>query len=677
MAIVELGGGLPPVEVPDEVWNALSPEDQERQRQAIREAVSQGVTKNEPPPTERGKAFMQGLTLGAWDEIKGAASGAASWMSGDGYTDAYNQSVEAERNALEAYRAAYPYSSLAWEGGGALAPTVAAMLAAPFTGGSSAAAVAPTAGRLAAIGRSALHGAKVGGATGAVYGFNSGEGDIGNRFGKAVADGLVGAGGGAVIGGAMTAVGQSIFKPAVDWIRRKSGDRMAGVVSAEIQRLAQRGGLTPDEVIEGVRNGTLMAENKTLGLMIRKFYSEGGEAQSLIRNRLDARPAETRKAALDAVQGELADPGNPLANKRVSDEAAAIAERDAYAGALFRPDGTPIAPASTVISMLEMVARDAPEALTNAAKAARLKYGIKPFFTEKDGVISFTRTPTLAEAESTFRALRDLTSKAYKDSSGDIGEGYGLFRDMLKQELDNTSLPLKAARAEAAIVRHANDFFKLGQTAAGKTPDELELIMRQIAERDAALATDEGLKAFRAGLVAALRGQLSRPSTAPGVIRDLAEPSTGRGTALRLALPDGAEGRVVPKLEVARDAQAARDTIIGGSQTAQTTMSQGIGDNMGVAQDAASAIGGSDLFAWARLLSRLVGDRAPNLSEAQRMEIARIVLSDDPLLVERALKDNSLIGVLEKKVVNTLDGLGRAGARVSPIVAEQGLLSDR
>jgi hypothetical protein len=631
----------------------------------------------EDKPTERLRAAAQGLTFGASDEIAAAAQNPISafnsimgWDGGKPYED----TLKSERGKLDQYRKDYPYSSLGWEVGGAALPIAASIVAAPFTGGTSAeAAAAPTAGRLASVIGAGLRGAKAGAIGGAAYGFNSGEGGFKARAIRAGVDAGLGAAGGGAIGAAASTAGNVILKPAIDWIRNKSGDRMAGVVSAEIQRLAQEGGLTADEVIDGVANGRLMAENKTLTTMIRKFYSEGGKAASVIRNRLDTRPAETRAVAQDTMQSHLADAGNPLANKRASDEATRLAERDAYKGAF---DQMPQVP-DNIVSKLQMVARDAPEALTAAAKAAKLKYGVNPFFTEKDGQIIFTRTPSLAEAESTYRALRDLSGQAYKAGQGDIGEGYGLYRDMMKGELDATSGALAQARSDAAIVRHANDFFKLGQMAANKSPDELEVIMKQISERDAALGTDEGIKAFRAGLMTNLRGQMSRPSSAPGVIRNLANPETGPGTALRYALPDGAEPGVQQALDVARDAQAAQSNIIGGSQTAQTMMNQrGIGDVANMASDAGAALTGNPM-AIMRLVTSIIGKNAPKLSEAQRLEVARIVVSEDPALVERALKDNTLTGVLEKKIVQAIDMVGKVGARSAPIVLDRGLLANK
>jgi hypothetical protein len=161
------------------------------------------------------------------------------------------------------------------------------------------------------------------------------------------------------------------------------------------------------------------------------------------------------------------------------------------------------------------------------------------------------------------------------------------------------------------------------------------------------------------------------------VIRNLADPETGPGTALRYALPEGAEPGVQQALDVARDANAASDTILKNSLTALTTGNQrGIGDVTNMASDASAALGGNPM-AIMRIVSSIVGKSAPKLSEAQRLEIARIVVSEDPALVERALKDNTLTGVLEKKIVQTIDMVGKAGARSAPIVLDRGLLSNK
>lgn len=601
-------------------------------------------------PTERLRAAIgQGAMLGFGDE----AMAALRAPFGDGtMSENYDAALTDERARLAAYREAYPASSLGYEMLGAAAPVLlSGGAAAPVAGGRMAAALAGGV-------RGAIGGAKAGMA----YGFGSGEGGVVNRAANAGVEGILGGGIGGALGALGGVVGRSL-DGLVNWVRNKSGDRMAGVVASEVQRLAQQGGMTPDEVIDGVRNGTLMAENRTLESMIRRFYAEGGPAGAEIKTTLSARPGETRAAAMEQAQAALGSPGNPLANRRVSEQATKEAEDIAYEQA-FRPGGVEaMAPDNLVAAMADIAGR-APNALKAAAEVARVKYGITPFFTEAaDGTIQFGRAPTLREAELTYRSLRDMAGKAYADKAGTLGGALKDLGEGFKGRLDAASPPLATARAEAKVVRDARDAFTAGTEAFRKSPDELALLMDDIT----ALGPD-AVAAFREGMLTSLRAGMSKPSAAPGMMRSLSDEATGPGTALRLALPPGTADDVTRALDVASNAQRASSAIIGGSQTAQTMMAPTVGGAVNVGQEIVSGIGG-DLMAWARLIGGLADNVNPSLTDAQRLEVARIVLSKDPALVERALKDSSMVGQLQRATIEAIDRVTAGATRAAPSAA--------
>ena len=88
-------------------------------------------------PKQRVRSMAQGLTLGFADELEARAVALASGRP-------YDEVLAEVRDKLEAYQEANPVSSLAYEAGGAMIPTAMALLAAPFTGGSSTAVAAPS-----------------------------------------------------------------------------------------------------------------------------------------------------------------------------------------------------------------------------------------------------------------------------------------------------------------------------------------------------------------------------------------------------------------------------------------------------------------------------------------------------------------------------------------------------
>lgn len=598
------------------------------------------------PPTQRLRAVGQGLTLGFADEL---LAGLRAPFGEGSLAQNYEAALQNERDVLKQYRQDYPYSSLAYEMAGAVAPTL-------FTGGAGAAA---SGGRLAAALTGGVRGAISGAKTGALYGFGTGEGGLENRAANMGVEGMFGAGVGGVLGGAGAAFKSTIVDGLVNWVRNKTGDRMAGTVGREVLRLAEQGGMTPDEVIQGVAEGRLMAENRTLSSMIRKFYSEGGPAGAEIKRVLTARPGETRAAALQEVQGALGSPGNPLANRRVSEELTQEAETAAYERA-FKPSGVEIPAPDEVVSMMDMIASRTPAAFKAAEQVARVKHGLRPFFTENaDGTITFTRPPTLREAELVYRSLRDMAGSAYSSSQGTLGTALKDLAEAFKKRVDTAAPPLQAARAEAANVRNARDAFTAGQEAARKSPDELALIIADIEAKG-----PDVMAAFREGLLTSIRAGLAKPSAAPGLMRGLADEGTGPGTALRLALPPGAAPAVTQKLTNAAEAQRAYSEIVQNSQTAPTMLAPSVGGSVNTVQEAVSGMQG-DLMAWARLIGGLADNAAPNLTDAQRLEIARVVLSADPELVGRALKDDTMIGELQRLTAQAVDRVVRGGTRAA------------
>lgn len=598
------------------------------------------------PPTERARAMAQGATFGFADEI---LAGLQAPFGPGSMGENYDAALQQERGVLKQYKKDYPLSSAAYEVGGAILPALLT------GGGSTAVSAARAGGVVGGLARGAISGAKAG----AAYGFGTGEGGAMKRvagMGAGAAYGGLAGGALGAAGGALKGVGGRL----TDWVRNKSGNRIAGVVAREVQRLVEQGGMTADEVVEGVAQGRIMVENRTLESMIRKFYSEGGPAGAEIKTVMSARPGETRAAAMGELQGALGSPGNPLARRRASEELTKQAENAAYESA-FRPSGVELPAPPEVVAQMADIATRAPGALKNAAEVARVKYGIRPFFTEApDGTIAFAREPTLREAELIYRSLRDMKGEAFKSGRGTLGGAYSDLAEGFKGQVDIASPPLAAARAEAATVRNARDAFTAGQEAIRKSPDELALIIQDVE----ALGPD-ALAAFREGMLTSVRAGMSKPSAAPGLMRGLANEETGPGTALRLALPPGVAPAVTQKIGIAEDAQRAYKNIIEGSQTAPTVMAPSIGGAANLGQQAVATATDGGLMSWLQLIGGAADRLKPNLTDAQRLQIARVVLSTDPALVSRALQDESLTGQVMAATAKAIDQLTQTGARAA------------
>lgn len=622
----------------------------EAQRKAVEAARArrqEQAAAIEAAPRERFRTSMQGLTLGTADEIEAAARAAASYVAsslGSG-ADArsYEDVLNEIRGNLKAYQEARPLEALAYEAGGAALPAAAAVIAAPFTGGASTAAVAPTVGRLAAMG--ALEGG--------AYAFGTGEGGFAERAARVPGGAVTGAIGGTVAGGVTRAAGGAV-NALTDAARRIVGNRGSSVVENEIQRLARQTGKTADEIADDILNGRIMAENETIKAAVRAYRAGGGEASTIITQAMTPRPAQTRAQAMDEIRQYLSDVNAPsaLRAQRASEEAAKVAERAAYAP--FKDMQAPDPVAREVLSALEVV----PEAIGEVNKMFRGLVSVTPSAT---GVgpsnVTFTRPITIDEAERVRRAISNAASAEYRAGFGGAGETFAEAEKGLRGILDVTTPELGAARTQAATVRAQRDAFEAGQSALVGDVNEKLLEFSKITD-------PQKIEAYRAGLMASLEARAATGSR-QSMIRNLANPETKEGQILRAVLPQDAIDAVLNRLETARASQVTTDFILGGSPTAETTM-EAARRGMGISvSDVVGVMSGSP-DAMINVASNIASRFTRDLTDAERARVARILVSEDPELVRRAISDEGAMAALQKRVqeltAGAARGAGRAGA---------------
>ena len=135
---------------------------------------------------------LQGLTLGAGAEMSATLAGAKNAITGgspsvmdDGtiverYKEGYGSALRGNRNALAASRETHPGTAIASEIAGAVTSPASLM-------------AAPAIAKSATLAGSALKGGASGATGGAVYGFLSGENDVGERTRASVVPAAIGA----------------------------------------------------------------------------------------------------------------------------------------------------------------------------------------------------------------------------------------------------------------------------------------------------------------------------------------------------------------------------------------------------------------------------------------------------------------------------------------------------
>lgn len=614
------------------------------QRAAYESALSiskERTAKKEAVPTQRTRTAAQGLTLGFADEIEARARALAT---GTPYEDVLNEI----RGSTKAYQEARPIEAMAYEVGGAALPALASIAAAPFTGGASTTAMAPTLARMGLMG----------GLEGAAYGFGTGEGGVGERLARVPGGAVTGAIGGAAGGAAVRGAGGAVTA-LTDSVRRLVGRRGSSIVENEIQRLAEQTGRTTDQIADDIMKGRILAENKSIRQAVRGYQTSGGEPTRILTEGLAPRPAQTRTAAMQGMREYLSDAGEPsaLQAQRRSEDLTRTAEREAYSQFETVP-----APDEVVSALGDTLSR-VPSASKEVEIALRAQTGQAPFYKIlDDGSVEFTRTPTLMEAERVRRAVGNRATALYKESMGGAGEAVSGAEGALRGAVDVSSPQLAATRAQAAASRTQRDTFKAGKNAL--TGDVNERMM-EFSE----LTSPEDINAYRAGLMAALEARATTGSK-QSMIRNLTNPETKEGVILRQVFPEDQLDDVLYKLETASEAQATAGKVLSGSDTA-ATLAENARRGLGLsASDMMGALSGSP-DALISVAQKVAGRFGRDLTDAERGRVAQILISEDPDFVRRAITDESGLAALQRRIEEISAQLTKGARRSSTVGGAQ------
>lgn len=577
----------------------MTPEQQKAYDAALARAQAKEAERA-AVPTQRLRTAAQGATLGFGDEIEARAVSLATGRP-------YQEVLDEVRGKVKAYQQARPGEALAYELGGAVLPAL-------VPGGQSS--------LLRAGGRAALEGA--------TYAFGTGEGGFGERAARVPAGAIGGAAGGAL--------GYSAVKGAARLMsaaNRAVGRRGATIVNREIQRLVQQTGRSADEVAQDIIDGRLLAENKTIQAAVRALRAGGGEASTIIQQGLETRPAETRAALMDEMRKYLGGggAGSQVAQRRASDEATDEAIKQAYAK-VTTPLDPPAPPA------LEAAVKDAlervPTANESLTASLRARTKASPFYTIEDGQVTFARTPTVMEAERVRRALAQRATALYRAGEGDAAEAISDVEKALRAQIDTNAGRVKEARTLTAQIKADRDAYKAGTKAF--TGD----INERIADFDALrLDKPEAVEAYRQGAMQAIEAFMRTGSRSTFVAK-LTDPEHKYGAVVRAIFPEDQLEDLLRTADIAEGAQtAAGKILIGtGSQTTETAQ-EAARQGMGFGAADALQIAGGDPAALLAVAGRIMRATAPQLSDADRAAVAKILVSRDPELVRRALTDRT------------------------------------
>jgi hypothetical protein len=599
---------------------------------------------------------MQGVTFGFGDELR---AGVRSLQKGT----SYDEEIEAERAALERYRAEHPYISLGSEIGGAL-------LTAPFMpvlGGAKATGV---------LGRAA-NAAKSGTAYGALYGAGTGEG-IEGRATNTVTGGILGGltGGGASIGldalagsgragiNAIRAPFRGAFNPEAEATRRVGTalQHDIGAVPPALSELAMLsaqksapavvgdiGGETTKALARSAAN-TSPAGREALQMATQdRFGGQAGRLESVLRNVTGA--AADNAGVRDKLQA---------AARRVNDPA----YKKAYAaGQTVWDDGLE---ALTGAPAMQTAIKDATSRSRNVAAVQGSPAPKNPFNvddvtgtislkTNPDGSIA---TPSLEFWDVVQRNLRSQADTLKASGDGDRArEVYALHKALLDR-LDTAVPEFQAARRGAAQFFGADDALEAGEEFASKSSMPLAEARRAFNKMS---APEKSL--FVEGWTSKLIDTLRRSPDRQDLLKRMFNSAEERGKAEMLLGPRGLR-QLEAQLAVEGMMERFRAAVSGNSTTARQLK------EIGLAGGAGAIVGGGDLTDPKTLMTAAlvygVRHGSTKIDERVARRVGEMLASDDPAVLRRALEMVSKQPALRSALDRASQWIARALPAATP-----------
>ena len=609
-----------------------------------------------------GSSFAQGLTFGFADELQ--ALGESLINRDVDYKTARNEI----RAKIAQFRDEHGGAAVSAEIAGAVIPSILSIFGTPVAWSATVANVT----RIAKSGKtflktlgqtktakSSFDAAKTGtslvelsaksGAGGFMYGLGASEKD--NVLGMTT-DAIQTALASAVLAPIIAAGGKGI----ANLVTRQAGKNKIDVpVRKELRRLVEITGLTEDDIIMKVMNGELMAENQSLLYAIKQMVRNEGTAMKKLDDELELRPLETRKDLIDNMQqsigrGDVSK--NLILAYKQSDDVFKLKESKAYNKILVKNN-------KELSSGMQEELLIALRAFDGGADTIRKLYKLStigkknPFYKEVDGEMVLTRTPTIADAEIIYKAIRNEKDRLFRTGETEVMGGLNEVMKQLKAALGKESPKLAKVREKAYQLRQSREAYKYGSKLKNKTPEEVEAFLTDLNQQGDVPAA---MQSLRDGFLTQLKG-----SDKATIAREMADGNANLNRLVAMVFPEESLDDIIMKAGVASQ---AKNTKVGAPVTAGPQSTP-------LAQEALSAAGSQGMQDLMMRLARPVIQFATmkNIKPETALEVIKIVTSQNPELVKKAIKDDNAMNVLQKLIADMLsqggEVLGMSVGKVS------------
>tara|TARA_R110001583_G_scaffold110859_1_gene259931 strand:- start:1331 stop:3391 length:2061 start_codon:yes stop_codon:yes gene_type:complete len=578
----------------------------------------------------------------------------------------YDEALEEEREKLKSAQS--KEGSLKYEVGGAIIPavgtTIASVVGAPFTGGTSLAASVPLWARLLGLGA----------AQGFVMGAGSSEEEGLARVKDTPTSTITGMIANPAFAGLSIGV-QKLAAPIIDSVRRSLTGKTGKKVEDELIRIIQDSKLDPEDVIMRIRNGEILPEmSEDAASWVAGFANKAGPGKTIIRDAIVGRKNKFINEVYESLQKDLA-PDSKGGNifKTFSDDADKLkkAESDAYTEIFDSASGQTFQQIDDTVLALANASRNSRNVINKFFDESGLSSPFKMVGKGKNTKLKLSRPLSLEEGELVKRAFMDLKDSAMRSGNKNKAKTMSGYEKTIKNVLDEVSPELQATRKNWAMIENSVKQYDLGKKVFGKNPEEFAVEFQKLVDA----GDEDAIEALRSGAASSLKLK-SQSTSATGTVTKLADAPMGinqkEREILEILYPGDKIEDIIVKVNQARGSIVASNKVFGGSPTGERIAS---GDRVGIGQTLADvgrvvASGGTDVLATAGIVTRLFGGKKPPFTNDQYKEIARLVVTEDADLLEAAITDQTKLDALLRVFRKAIDIVSGTQPRVT--IAESG-----
>ena len=575
----------------------------------------------------------------------------------------YEEALADERAELKSAQA--KPGSLKYEIGGAFIPTVGALVAAPFTGGTSAAATAPTWMRLLGIG--------------ATQGLAMGTGGSEKEGFERLKDAPTATITGAVANPAFAKLAQGVqaaATPLIDYAKRTITGKVGKKVEDELIRIISDSGLSVDEVLERVSKGEIIPEmSEEAYRVVSGFVKTAGPGAPIVRNAVVSRKNQFVEDLYQSLQKDLApntEADNIFATFANNSDKLKASESAAYTKIFDGAAGQTFKEIDDAVLSLATASRNSRNVINKFFDESGLPSPFKMVGKGKNAKLQLNRSLSLEEGELVKRAFMDLKDSATRSGNNNKARTMKGYETTIKNVLDDISPELQATRKNWALIEDSVKQFEAGQKifSPKNDPEQFAITFKQLLDA----GNEDAIAALRAGAASALKLK-SKGSQRIGTVNKLADdPLSGitksERDILEILYPGEKLEDIVTKINLASGAAKAEGGIFKGSPTA---LREGAGSRVGqVGQTVADITrvvnsGGLDIGATTNIVTRLFGGKKPPFTDDQFKQIAELVVSEDAEVLRRALTDDTQIDAVLQVFRKAITALGASQPRVTAL----------